>query len=85
MQQYNMHEYDNAHDDYENAKIQEAQMQHDNDGHGNAINQKMNMMQEAKYDNDTHPIKATNSSNTQRQRDKRKASGAPVLGRHTLP
>ena len=28
-------------------------------------NQMMNMMQEAKYDNDTHPIMATNSSNTQ--------------------
>ncbi len=40
------------------------------------------MMQEAKYDNDTHPIMATNSSNTQRQRDKRKVSEDPVLGRH---
>jgi len=37
IQQCDRHEYDNAHDDYENAKIQEAQMQHDNDGHGNAI------------------------------------------------
>ena len=49
MQQCNMHEYDNAHDDYENAKNDKRhKCNMTKMGMAMQYNQMMNMMQEAK-------------------------------------
>ena len=61
IQQCDMHEYDNAHDDYENAKNKRHKCNMTTIGMAMQYNQMMNMMQEAKYDNGTHPIMATNT------------------------